>query len=152
MLINFKFLVLDISKHVVVFDAIISFIAALARTPDIKIKKNREVNAVDMSTPETGQAPPFAEQTQTQIDVLGTLLTPSCDDQHQIDLSQRRKAIVDLLEKLTTLRKNIQIYLNKIEKSKPSPSFTSSKKRRDKKRHIQFDIDILEKTENSFAR
>ena len=80
------------------------------------------------------------------------LLTPICDDQHQIDLSQRRKAIVDLLEKLTTLRKNIQIYLNKIEKSKPSPSFTSSKKRRDKKRHIQFDIDILEKTENSFAR
>ena len=150
MLINFISLVLDISKHVVVFDAIISFIAALARTPDIKIKKNREVNAVDMSTPETGQSSPLAEQ--TQIDVLGTLLTPSCDDQHQIDLSQRRKAIVDLLEKLTTLRKNIQIYLNKIEKSKPSPSFTSSKKRRDKKRHIQFDIDILEKTENSFAR
>lgn len=150
MLINFKFLVLDISKHVVVFDAIISFIAALARTPDIKIQKSRGVNAVDMSTPETGQSPPLAEQ--TQIDVLGTLLTPMCDDQHQIDLSQRRKAIVDLLEKLTTLRKNIQIYLNKIEKSKPSPSFTSSKKRRDKKRHIQFDIDILEKTENSFAR
>lgn len=150
MLINFISLVLDISKHVVVFDAIISFIAALARTPDIKIQKSRGVNAVDMSTPETGQSSPLAEQ--TQIDVLGTLLTPSCDDQHQIDLSQRRKAIVDLLEKLTTLRKNIQIYLNKIEKSKPSPSFTSSKKRRDKKRHIQFDIDILEKTENSFAR
>lgn len=70
MLINFKFLVLDISKHVVVFDAIISFIAALARTPDIKIQKNREVNAVDMSTPETGQSLPLAEQTQTQIDVL----------------------------------------------------------------------------------
>ena len=69
MLINFKFLVLDISKHVVVFDAIISFIAALARTPDIKIEKSR-VNAVDMSTPETGQSLPLAEQTQTQIDVL----------------------------------------------------------------------------------
>ena len=52
------------------FDSIISFIAALARTPDIKIQKSRGVNAVDMSTPETGQSPPLAEQAQTQIDVL----------------------------------------------------------------------------------
>ena len=127
----FTALVLDISKHVVVFEAIVRLISAIARAPTIHGDVDKFLTT---STTTTYEQQPTVLQAdddsiggnEKSIDVCKTLLIsekgdqPSTSSQSDASGSGGRSAdlqfagVFALLEKLKTLEKNIGIYLKKV--------------------------------------
>jgi hypothetical protein len=125
---------LDISKHVNVFDAVIAFISVIAQTPNVEVNIAKFVQSSDQQQ---------LDDQRVTIDVLGTLLTDRNDLFNQVvsghaDYQETMKSISHLLEKLKGLHTNIELYLNKVKKSKPAPSQTAGSKK--KQRKIQFEL------------
>lgn len=83
---KFFILVLEISNHVVLVDALLRLVTALAETPGISVES---------------------------VDLLGALLASEYElENGQVDIQQRHKETFFLLTRLEHLRESVQSYLN----------------------------------------